>query len=74
MNGATGYDATHAAWRRDPQAWWAEAPIPISNTGNPMRSSSVGNHDTSSAPTQEAAQAIAAAPIWRRTSTCPALA
>jgi propionyl-CoA synthetase len=25
MNGATGYDATRAAWRRDPQAFWAEA-------------------------------------------------
>ncbi|GGJ11560.1 AMP-binding protein [Neoroseomonas lacus] len=25
MTGATGYDATHAAWRRDPQAFWAEA-------------------------------------------------
>jgi propionyl-CoA synthetase len=25
MNGATGYDATYAAWHRDPQAYWASA-------------------------------------------------
>ena len=37
MNGATGYDATHAAWRRDPQAWWAEAATGITWDTPPER-------------------------------------
>ncbi|HWT11107.1 MAG TPA: AMP-binding protein, partial [Roseomonas sp.] len=37
MNGATGYDATHAAWRRDPQAWWAEAARGITWDAPPER-------------------------------------
>lgn len=37
MNGATGYDATHAAWRRHPQAWWAEAARGITWDAPPER-------------------------------------
>jgi propionyl-CoA synthetase len=37
MNGATGYDATEAAWRRDPEGWWAAAARGISWDAEPPR-------------------------------------
>ncbi|MEO3473269.1 AMP-binding protein [Roseomonas sp. CAU 1739] len=37
MTGATGYDATYAAWRRDPQAWWAAAASGIAWDTPPAR-------------------------------------
>jgi propionyl-CoA synthetase len=37
MNGASGYDATHAAWRRDPEAWWSDAARAITWDAPPTR-------------------------------------
>ena len=37
MTGATGYDATYAAWRRDPEAYWAAAAQGIAWDAAPAR-------------------------------------